>query len=1041
VKSNTSQCHKHIKQLFSGLGIVFLCVASILSNLLGPIKSAEAASGPFLTQVAYSTGAGSRSVVTGDFNNDGILDLAVANYSAASPYSTGLSVLVGTATGTFGSATNYTTLIAPSAVIAGDFDNDGDTDLAVTSYAATGNVSIFKNSGAGLFVAKVDYAVSTRPYSLTSGDFNADGNLDLAVANSGTNTISILNGTGTAGTPYFGSATNVTVGTGPYSITAGDFDRDGDIDLATANYSSTTVSILLNASGVFTTQSSPPATGTSPYAITAGYIDNDNIIDLAVANYGDNTVSILIGTGTGTFTAKVDYATGVGPRSVTAGDLNNDGFIDLATTNFGSGTGATVSIKFNQGDGTFLNTNLVTNATQTGPHGVTTGDFNADGKLDLAVANYGSGSVSILLSSMFDPHVPYTVGTNPRSVTKGDFNADGILDLATANYADSRVSILIGDGDGTFTIPTPPTYIVGTNPTSVISGDFNADGQIDLAVTNAGTGVNSVSILKGNGNGTFASHVTYAVGTSPYAVTAGDFNGDTKPDLAVANLSSNTVSILIGTGSATAPYFNTPAPTYAVGTGPMSITTGDFDADGKLDLATANSGTTTVSILIGTGSATAPYFTIPSPATYTVGTSPYGVTTGDFDGDANLDLAVANRTNSNISILIGNGDGTFVSQVTYTVGTNPSGVTTGDFNADTKLDLAVANFGSNTVSILIGDGDGTFATQVPYTVGSGPYAVTTGDFNADTKLDIAVANYSNATGGNCVSILINTIILSNQVSTTSTSSATANNSAPVASNTSIDGGAASITLTENATKNVVVTATVTDNNGCPEISGVSVKFFQTDQTASGGNDPNIRYTQSATVDVGTCTGVTDTVATYTATIAVQYYANPTDTGSINDATDWTALVTPSDAGGAGTTNTDTIEMATLTALDVTPTISYGTIDLAGNTGATNQTTTVTNTGNESIGTQVDGYGTTNGDGRSMTCTAGNVTIGNEKYSTTNVTYGSLTGTLTDTAATVAGFSVAKVMGTPTTGPLYWGFAMPASGVAGSCGGVVVFTAV
>ena len=272
------------------------------------------------------------------------------------------------------------------------------------------------------------------------------------------------------------------------------------------------------------------------------------------------------------------------------------------------------------------------------------------------------------------------------------------------------------------------------------------------------------------------------------------------------------------------------------------------------------------------------------------------------------------------------------------------------------------------------------------------------------------------------------------------STASITNVVPVSSAVSIDGGAASITLTEYTTKNVVVTATVTDNNGCGDIESVNVKFFRTDLTSTGADDTNHRYTQAATLVGGTCTaGGADLSADYTATIAVQYYADPTDAGSANAATDWSAEVTPSDeATGTAGTN-DTAEMSTLTALNVTALIEYGVLALDANTGTGDDATTVTNTGNVSIGTQVDGYGTSNGDGKSMTCTVGTVTIGNEKYHTTASTaYASKTA-LTDTAATVTAFSVAQRTDGTTTGSLYWGFGMPADGVSGTCAGTVVFT--
>ncbi|HEX7368075.1 MAG TPA: VCBS repeat-containing protein [Candidatus Saccharimonadales bacterium] len=258
----------------------------------------------------------------------------------------------------------------------------------------------------------------------------------------------------------------------------------------------------------------------------------------------------------------------------------------------------------------------------------------------------------------------------------------------------------------------------------------------------------------------FASKVDNGTGIAPFSVTTGDFNGDGKTDLAVANEGSNTVSILLGNGDGT---FQ-PAVNYTVGTGPSSVATGDFNGDGKTDLAVANDGSNTVSILLGNGSGG---FTLASsPAT---GTGPSSVTTGDFNGDGKTDLAVTNYnggSGNTVSILLGNGDGTFQPAVNYTVGTSPFSVTTGDFNGDGKTDLAVANDGSGTVSILLGNGDGTFQPKTDYITGSLPHIVTTGDFNGDGKTDLAVTNSYNGAGGNSVSILLNKVATTINVGTT-----------------------------------------------------------------------------------------------------------------------------------------------------------------------------------------------------------------------------------------------------------------------------------
>src|SRR3989442_2442525 len=186
----------------------------------------------------------------------------------------------------------------------------------------------------------------------------------------------------------------------------------------------------------------------------------------------------------------------------------------------------------------------------------------------------------------FITHKDFVSGSNPVSVAVGDFNADGVQDLALTNYnccnlynyhpENNTVSVLLGNGDGTF--QPARTFAVGTNPTSVVAGDFNSDGKLDLAVANAGS--NTISVLLGNGDGSFQTAQTFAVGITPWSVRMGDFNNDGKPDLAVANYGSSTVSVLLGNGDGTFPA----APLFGVGLNPRSIAVGDGNGDGRPDL-------------------------------------------------------------------------------------------------------------------------------------------------------------------------------------------------------------------------------------------------------------------------------------------------------------------------------------------------------------------------------------------------------------------------------------------------------------------------
>ncbi|MBN2615960.1 MAG: VCBS repeat-containing protein, partial [Bacteroidales bacterium] len=825
--------------------------------------------GNFAAKVDYPTGLSPYSVTTGDFNGDGIPDLAVANTGSKS-----VSVFIGRSDGTFAPKVDYTTgtISKPYKVTTGDFNGDGIVDLAVVNNNSN-SVSVFIGKGDGTFNNKVDYTTGTNPSGVTTGDFNGDGISDLAVANSISNTVSIMIGMGDG---TFAAKVDYATGTNPTSVTTGDFNGDGIPDLAVANISSNSVSVLIGkGDGTFAPKVDYP-TGSYPQSVTTGDFNGDGIPDLAVANEGPGTVSVYVGKGDGTFAAKVDYTAGSQPYSVTTGDFNGDGIVDLAVANEISNT---VSVFLGKGNGTFAP--KVDYTTGAYPASVTTGDFNGDGKTDLVVANEGSNTVSILDNipfipnitsfspasgpvgttdtikgthfnttatnnivrfgatkatvttatdtslivtvpdgadyryitvtdtttgltassakpfivtfsspSVFVPKVDFGTGHNPFSVATGDFNGDGIPDLVVPNLNNNSVSILLGQGNGSYS--TKADYGTGSAPQSVAVGDFNGDGIQDLAVANNGS--NTVSVLLGNGDGTFAAKVDYGTGSAPYSVTTGDFNGDGKPDLAVTNINDNTVSILLGHGDGT---FAAKVD-YTTGTEPNSVTTGDFNGDGKPDLALTNAGSGTVSVLLGHGDGT-----FAAKVDYVTGSAPYSVTTGDFNKDGYTDLAVTNRGSNNLSVLLGKGDGTFAAKVDYATGSTPFSVTTGDLNGDGKLDLAVANFSSNTVSVFTGNGDGTFNTKRDYATGGEPIGVNTVDFNGDGRTDIVVAN----DGDNTVSVFRN----SQSIPTISSFSPT---SGPVGTTDTIKGTYFNTTATNNkvyfgATKATVTAATDT----------------------------------------------------------------------------------------------------------------------------------------------------------------------------------------------------------------------------------------
>jgi hypothetical protein len=321
------------------------------------------------------------------------------------------------------------------------------------------------------------------------------------------------------------------------------------------------------------------------------------------------------------------------------------------------------------------------------------------------------------------------------SVVTADFNGDGIPDLALPN-GPFGLTILLGNGDGTFTAAASP----GTNypQTSIAVGDFNGDGIPDLAY---GTSTDDTpgGVLLGNGDGTFRPGQRLQTGNNSDSAAVGDFNGDGNLDLAITSFCPfvpNSVYIFLGNGDGTFKLGATPV----TGTNPGSVAAGDFNGDGNVDLAVANNGDNSVTILLGNGDGT--FTAAASPAT---GSGPTSVAVGDFNGDGKLDLAVTNSGSNTVTILLGNGDGTFAVAASPATGINPTSVTVGNFNGDGIADLAVANNASNTVTILVGNGDGTSTAAASPVSDSGPTSIIAGDFNGDGKTDLAVANATSNT--------------------------------------------------------------------------------------------------------------------------------------------------------------------------------------------------------------------------------------------------------------------------------------------------------
>jgi hypothetical protein len=543
------------------------------------------------------TGPDPLSAVLADFNHDGRIDIATVNYDST------VSVMLGMAKGRFASPVTYSTGSTPFTLIAGDLRGIGKVDVVTVNMPngidQPGTVSVLLGNGDGTFQPHVDYSVGDFPTGIVAGDFNADGKTDLAISNEFDASVSILYGNGDG---TFQQQVAFAVGSDPTSIATGDFNGDGKSDLIASCVGSGVVTVLLNHGGgtytrvdsstnLFSPDRSLTVTGkfdasgkldaiissqifgqlyllegngdgsfklptplVSPtagevYTLIAADINRDGNTDLAYGAVAPPAFSVLLGDGSGGFARPIPS-----PISATASaafaDVNGDGFLDLITPHEGL---SSVALILGNGMGGFgFPTTRNLSGTVYGPNSTVVADFNGDGRPDLAVAetNFPNGQVAVSLGEgqgnfaapILSPLLSQAINNQDRMLS-GDFNGDGKTDLIVMDDYSTGFQVLFGNGDGTFQAPVDTKL---NTPLNFAIGDFNGDGKTDVVVSTYSNFQELISIYLSNGDGTFSLHVQY---TEQYGgPLVADVNGDGKQDLVFVG---NPVFAMLGNGDGT----------------------------------------------------------------------------------------------------------------------------------------------------------------------------------------------------------------------------------------------------------------------------------------------------------------------------------------------------------------------------------------------------------------------------------------------------------------------------------------------------------
>jgi hypothetical protein len=664
-----------------------ICLAVLLNNGLGTVSP------PILTPVSFGE---KDLIIVADVNEDGKADVALIHPNS-------IDVLISTGNGTFAAPQNLPTgITAPVAASFWDVNHDDILDVVVVDGQSNQAAYLLGDGSGGFGLPQL----TSFPEQVSVGvlaDVDADGNLDLVTNNA------LYPGDGNGGFSTgiaFQSNDGQNAGAvSSDSVAVADINGDGLLDVVTANGNRNTVSVFVNQGGRTLSQDGASFwSGNQPIALAIADVNWDGKLDLIVTNAAESDLSVFLGKGDGTFlTPTAEFSVGGSPsRRPVLADFNGDGDLDVII----SDNQSSIVLALGLGDGTFEAapvTNIVIppdSSNSGGAISIASADFNGDGLPDFIVGQSstspGLGIVAFLTerNGSLGKGVVYAQNDALSYVAVGDLGRNGKADVVASNWAIGAVEVLSGNGDGTFQSPTSIPLPGITN--GLVIADLNGDGWPDVAMAGKDP---VVYILLNDGKGSLTLAGTYPISAAAHELVVADLNNDGKPDLAVAMTSTSRVAILLGNGNgsfASAPDYNTTMSSV------YGIAAGDLTGNGNLDLVVTSPGDGSIAVAVshGDGSFSPPSIYPASLLKSQLNPSPGEVALSDVNKDGKLDIVYANSGYSSVGVLLGDGAGNFSGPSEFPSGGGSLAVAISDINKDSWPDVVTADEHFSGVSVL-----------------------------------------------------------------------------------------------------------------------------------------------------------------------------------------------------------------------------------------------------------------------------------------------------------------------------------------------------